>query len=329
MPMYKVVGVVKSFSPYTPSLASRERGQGRPPKRGVHRRPLTPRTARYPRSPTKPCGLTRASCYLFVCFFQVEINPFATACLFSSLCSGPQNWLDQKRKRRWSLSFDSETTMQGTHQVPERLTAMANITRLVLWLCRKFTRAELQKLIEQLQQVLANREPEIQPRDDFRQKHPHYRDFYVDPQAPFTRPPTVAPRSPPWTGGSSVLNIRKRTADLSLRFAAAVPPRSRPPVVAPIATHHGSSSTSTMVARPNNSSARSAVASLRSLRVIALPRPLSGAPTVTGPSTAGNSTPTAPSTNAPMIAALITFKNNAPYLGTRNCYRNCASPNSS
>jgi hypothetical protein len=63
--------------------------------------------------------------------------------------------------------------MQGTRQVPERLTAMANVARLVLWLCKKFTRAELQELIEQLQQILAEREPEIQPRDDFRQQHPH------------------------------------------------------------------------------------------------------------------------------------------------------------
>ena len=60
---------------------------------------------------------------------------------------------------------------------------MANVARLVLWLCKKFTRAELQELIEQLQQILAEREPEIQPRDDFRQQHPHYRrcqDFCVN-----------------------------------------------------------------------------------------------------------------------------------------------------
>ncbi len=81
-------------------------------------------------------------------------------------------------------------------QVPGRLTALGKITRLVLWLCRKFTRQDLQDLLEQLQQVLAGREPEIHPRDDFRQQHPHYRDFYVDPQAPLTQPPTVAPPQP-------------------------------------------------------------------------------------------------------------------------------------
>ncbi|MGH9345527.1 MAG: hypothetical protein ACRD19_17405, partial [Terriglobia bacterium] len=73
---------------------------------------------------------------------------------------------------------------------------MSTITRLVLWLCRKFTRSDLQDLIEQLQQVLAGHEPEVHPRDDFRQQHPHYRDFYVDPQAPLTQPPTVSPPQP-------------------------------------------------------------------------------------------------------------------------------------
>jgi len=66
----------------------------------------------------------------------------------------------------------------------------------VLWLCRKFTRQDLQDLVEQLQQVLAGHEPEIHPRDDFRQQHPHYRDFYVDPQAPLTQPPAVPPPQP-------------------------------------------------------------------------------------------------------------------------------------
>ena len=68
---------------------------------------------------------------------------------------------------------------------------MGKITRLVLWLCKKFTRQDLEDLVAQLQQVLAGREPELQPRDDFRQQHPHYRDFYVDPRAPLTQPPTA------------------------------------------------------------------------------------------------------------------------------------------
>jgi len=82
-----------------------------------------------------------------------------------------------------------QSRLPGTRQVPERFTAMGNIPRLVLWLCRKFTREDLQELVQQLQEILAGRQPEPQPRDDFRQQHPHYRDFSVDPRAPLTQPP--------------------------------------------------------------------------------------------------------------------------------------------
>ena len=73
---------------------------------------------------------------------------------------------------------------------------MSKITRFVLWLCKKFSRQELEDIIGQLQQILSEREPEIKPRDDFREQHPHYRDFYVDPQAPLTQPPTLARAQP-------------------------------------------------------------------------------------------------------------------------------------
>jgi len=73
---------------------------------------------------------------------------------------------------------------------------MGKIPRLVLWLCRKFTRQDLQELVHELQEILAGRQPEPQPRDDFRQQHPHYRDFYVDRLVPLTQPPTLAPPAP-------------------------------------------------------------------------------------------------------------------------------------
>ena len=70
---------------------------------------------------------------------------------------------------------------------------MQKITRFVLWLCKNFSRQELENIIAQLQQILSEREPEILPRDDFRQQHPHYRNFSVDPQAPLSEPPIVQP----------------------------------------------------------------------------------------------------------------------------------------
>jgi hypothetical protein len=67
---------------------------------------------------------------------------------------------------------------------------LPEITRFVLWLCRKFSRQELETIIAQLQQILSQWQPEILPHNDFRDQHPHYRDFYADPQAPLTEPPT-------------------------------------------------------------------------------------------------------------------------------------------
>src|SRR5215472_13706376 len=122
----------------------------------------------------------------------------------------PATGLDGKQKRRWTLSFPIH--LPGTGQVPERVTAMDNIPRLVLWLCRKFTRQQLQELVHELQEILAGRQPEPQPRDDFRQQHPHYRDFYVDPLAPLTPPPTPAPLPPPpWTGSNCALSMSATT----------------------------------------------------------------------------------------------------------------------
>ena len=107
------------------------------------------------------------------------------------------SWDLTAKKKGGEVSL-SQFTEQGTGQVPERLTAMGNIPRLVLWLCRKFTRQDLQELVQQLQEILAGRQPEPQPRDDFRQQHPHYRDFYVDPLAPLTQPPPPPSRTLHW-----------------------------------------------------------------------------------------------------------------------------------
>lgn len=97
---------------------------------------------------------------------------------------------------------------------------MSKIPRLVLWLCRKFTRSDLEALVQQLQQVLAGREPEIHPRDDFRQQHPHYRDFYVDPQVPLTQPPTASAPQPK-------LDWQRLCADYQRAHARPLPPVKR------------------------------------------------------------------------------------------------------
>jgi len=67
-------------------------------------------------------------------------------------------------------------------------------TRFVIWICSKFTRSEIEQIIQGLMEVLANRNPELKPKDDFKEKHPNYRNFFVDPEPPFKVPPQKAPK---------------------------------------------------------------------------------------------------------------------------------------
>ena len=63
------------------------------------------------------------------------------------------------------------------------------IARFVIWICSKFTRTEIERIIYGLSEILANRNPDVKPKDDFKEKHPNYRNFYADPKPPLTEPP--------------------------------------------------------------------------------------------------------------------------------------------
>jgi transposase-like protein len=60
-------------------------------------------------------------------------------------------------------------------------------------MCSKFNRQELIIIIFYLVNILLDRDPEVKPRDHFKEQHPNYRDFYVDPLAPLTKPPKQLP----------------------------------------------------------------------------------------------------------------------------------------
>ena len=66
---------------------------------------------------------------------------------------------------------------------------MFNVTRLIIWICRKFNREQIQLIIENLTGVLEDPNSEIQPKDTFKEGHPHYRDFDVDPNPPLKENP--------------------------------------------------------------------------------------------------------------------------------------------
>ena len=73
---------------------------------------------------------------------------------------------------------------------------MFKITRFVIWICSKFTRAEIEQIIAGLSDVLSNHNPEVKPKDDFKEKHPNYRVFSVDPLPPLTEPSAKQPVQP-------------------------------------------------------------------------------------------------------------------------------------
>jgi len=65
---------------------------------------------------------------------------------------------------------------------------MDRVSRFVIWICSKFDREQIERIVKDLQEILANRNPEIKPKDDFKEKHPNYRDFSVDPDPPLKKP---------------------------------------------------------------------------------------------------------------------------------------------
>ena len=65
----------------------------------------------------------------------------------------------------------------------------SRIARFVIWICSKFTKTEIELIVVGLSDVLSNRNPEVKPKDDFKEKHPNYRNFTVDPLPPLTEPP--------------------------------------------------------------------------------------------------------------------------------------------
>lgn len=73
---------------------------------------------------------------------------------------------------------------------------MTKVARFVIWICSKFTRNEIEQIIQGLLDVITNRNPEVKPKDDFKEQHPNYRNFYVDPNPPLTEKPTPKPQQP-------------------------------------------------------------------------------------------------------------------------------------
>lgn len=61
---------------------------------------------------------------------------------------------------------------------------MLKFRTIIVWLCKKFNRQELLELVHELNLILKDKYAQPKPRDDFKEKHPNYRNFKVDPLAP-------------------------------------------------------------------------------------------------------------------------------------------------
>jgi len=74
------------------------------------------------------------------------------------------------------------------------------ITNFVRWLCRKLNRDQLLIAAAIILEVVNDERQDIRPRDDFRDKHPRYRKFTVDPEPPLLEalPPTLPEPSLHW-----------------------------------------------------------------------------------------------------------------------------------
>jgi len=63
------------------------------------------------------------------------------------------------------------------------------ILRFVIWICSKFTKIEIEQIISELLKILSNKSSGIKPKDSFKEIHPNYRNFFVDPNPPIINKP--------------------------------------------------------------------------------------------------------------------------------------------
>ena len=61
---------------------------------------------------------------------------------------------------------------------------MTKIQSFVIWVCKKFDREQILDIIDELVTVLADKYHNVKPQDEFKEKHPNYREFSTDPLAP-------------------------------------------------------------------------------------------------------------------------------------------------
>jgi hypothetical protein len=72
---------------------------------------------------------------------------------------------------------------------------MKRLSRFVLWICSKFNKEQIEFIVKELTAILKNRNLTVKPKDDFQEKHPNYRKFFVDSTPPLTQSPIAKKKS--------------------------------------------------------------------------------------------------------------------------------------
>lgn len=66
---------------------------------------------------------------------------------------------------------------------------MKRISRFVIWICSKFNREQIEFIVKELSEILQKPiDLPTHPKDAFKEKHPNYRKFSVDPNPPLKEP---------------------------------------------------------------------------------------------------------------------------------------------
>jgi hypothetical protein len=66
---------------------------------------------------------------------------------------------------------------------------MNQIPRFVVWLCARFNREQIELIVKELSKILKSKqELPTKPKDAFKEQHPNYHEYHVDPTPPLTEP---------------------------------------------------------------------------------------------------------------------------------------------
>ncbi len=69
-----------------------------------------------------------------------------------------------------------------------------NVSRFIIWICRKFDRSHIEEIVDGLTEALKDPDSRLIRRDEFRENHPFYRDYSVDPTEPISKAPSKKKR---------------------------------------------------------------------------------------------------------------------------------------